>query len=289
MIATNNTTKLVSDVRAKHGTFHVLSADNTIGRSMQIYGEWAEPEVHLFEQLVTEGQHILEVGANIGTHTVPLSRMAGATGSVIAVEPLSINLKLLASNLLINECHNTTMLNAALSQRTGVINFASIPIEGPNNFGGLGVYHDAPIKTPVPSVRIDDLALKKLDFLKVDVEGAEREVILGGMDTIKRERPILFVESLNHHAATLGPRGHVDWLIENLKSLSYTFWHYITPLYNPDNFFGEPIDEFPGLWSFDVLCIPHDRGRVYGLSDAEHLSFGTRSESQWRSVRYETA
>ncbi len=60
-------------VRARHGDFAYNHHDIYIGRSLEKYGEFSELEVDLFQQICREGDIVIEVGANIGTHTVPLA------------------------------------------------------------------------------------------------------------------------------------------------------------------------------------------------------------------------
>lgn len=73
-------------INAKHGTFLIPPKDIYIGRSLEVYGEWCEGEVALFAQLLKPGATVVEVGANIGSHTVPIARAVGPTGMVFAIE-----------------------------------------------------------------------------------------------------------------------------------------------------------------------------------------------------------
>jgi hypothetical protein len=118
--------------------------------------------------------------------------------------------------------------------------------------------------------------------VKVDVEGYEPEVIKGASDTIARCRPILFVESLNHYSASLAPDGHTQWLIETLKPLGYSLWHYITPIFHEANARDNRHNAFPGQWSFDVLCMPNERGTMRGLPNAESDPMYCDDPQQWQ-------
>ena len=60
------------------------TATHKVGRSLSMYGEWSEHEVVLFSQLVSPGDTIYDVGANLGAFTIPLSKMVGEHGRVVA-------------------------------------------------------------------------------------------------------------------------------------------------------------------------------------------------------------
>src|SRR5258707_14359705 len=80
--------------------------DVYVGRSLDLYGEFSEGEVGLFRQLVKPGDLVLDVGANIGTHTLFFSQRIGATGRVLAFEPQRIVFQTLCANLAINSATN---------------------------------------------------------------------------------------------------------------------------------------------------------------------------------------
>lgn len=271
----------------RHGTFRALAGDTTIGRSLGLYGEWSEPEVHLFRQIIQAGDVVLEAGANIGTHTVPLSRMVGDGGVVHAFEPMNINHRLLSANLLDNGCFNVKTYQVALGGQPGVVEFADIGADITDNFGAFGFYstHGAP-KAVCPQLTVDELHLKRLDLLKIDTEGHERDVVEGAMATIRRCRPTLHIESLNHYAASLSKDGHVSWLIQKLQGHDYRFWHYITPLFLADNWRGRAGGDLDGTWSFDLVAVPKERGVLAGLANAETHPLGCTDPDQWRRVSY---
>ncbi|NMN07526.1 MULTISPECIES: FkbM family methyltransferase [unclassified Novosphingobium] len=277
----------VSTIVCRHGLFHTLTADNTLGLSMRDYGEWSESEVHLFELLLQPGDVVVEAGANIGSHTVPLSRLVGPSGSVHAFEPLGINHRLLCANLVANDCRNVRTYQVALGREAGFAKFPDVDGDQNVNFGSLGFYTAAGLPTQLcPLLPIDALALTRLNFLKIDVEGHEREIVSGALETIRRCRPVVYLETLNHYAATLDPDGHTKWAIEALRSEGYGFWHFITPLYRPDNWRGNAHNAFPGKWSFDLVCIPREMGRLEGLPNAEVDRMHCDDPDQWRHVRF---
>ncbi|MFP3594979.1 hypothetical protein SB689_23840, partial [Chryseobacterium sp. SIMBA_038] len=73
--------------QCRYGTMIFNRNDDTIGQSLIKYGEWSEAETFLFSQIVRQGDTVVEVGANIGSHTVMLSQAVGDSGVVFAFEP----------------------------------------------------------------------------------------------------------------------------------------------------------------------------------------------------------
>ncbi|GHC97201.1 FkbM family methyltransferase [Novosphingobium pokkalii] len=280
-------TSLVSTIACRHGLFHILDADDTIGVSMRAYGEWSESEVRLYELLLQPGAVVVEAGANIGTHTIALSRIVGASGRVHAFEPLGINHRLLCANLLANDVFNVRTYQAALGRELAFAAFPDVEGDRSANYGALGFYASTDLpKLPCPLMTVDALGLERLDFVKIDVEGHEREIVIGAMETVRRCRPVVYLETLNHHSATLAPDGHTRWSIDQLKPEGYRFWHLITPLYNAQNWRANEHNAFPGKWSFDLVCIPEEMGRLEGLPDAETDRMHCDDPDQWRSVRF---
>ncbi|RGE42986.1 FkbM family methyltransferase [Comamonas testosteroni] len=259
--------------------------DNTIGRSLQHYGEWSEPETFLFTQFLTLGDVAVEAGANIGTHTVMLSQAVGDSGKVYAFEPQRHSFQLLCTNLVINQRLNVHAHQWAIGDTDGRIDFPAIAPGHDDNFGAVSLLFasQAQQTESVPVQRIDTLNLARVDFLKADVEGYEVQVLQGAMQTIERCRPILHLEYLSHYSSDSSAR-----YFELLAPLGYRLWFFISPLYNSQNHLGNPVNLFEGLWSFDMICIPKERGLMQGLP--EMLAPGETSRctdiNAWRSAQF---
>ena len=91
--------------------------DQHIGRSLDLYGEWAESELELLGLFIKPGDLVVDVGANIGTHTVFFAQRAGATGQVYALEPQRIVFQSLCANLALNGLLNVRAFHAARRAR----------------------------------------------------------------------------------------------------------------------------------------------------------------------------
>ena len=144
--------------------------------------------------VLKEGDIVLDIGANIGAVTVPLAGMVGKSGHVIAVEPQPLVSRVLNANLAINGRWNATVMNAAMGDRMGTVTVPILDPEKPNNYGGLGL-DDFRGGAAVPMVTVDSLALRRLDLMKIDVEGHEMTVLEGAGDTLARCRPVVIAEA----------------------------------------------------------------------------------------------
>lgn len=103
--------------QCRHGMMLYNLNDIYIGRSLDLYGEFSEGEIRVFQQLVKPGQTILEVGANIGAHTVWLAQAVGPTGVVMAFEPQRIVHQTLCANLALNNIFNVHSFVPRLARR----------------------------------------------------------------------------------------------------------------------------------------------------------------------------
>ncbi len=205
--------------RCKHGTFVYNVNDLFVGRSLDLYGEWCESELEVLKQLLRPGGTVLDVGANIGTHTVFFAKQVADGGVVYAFEPQRLAFQNLCANLAINALVNVVARPVGIgSERTTVhlptldprreMNFAAFPMAG----------HE--VGEMVEVIPIDELDLPRCHLIKVDVEGMECDVLKGAQGTIERLQPILYVENntIDRSAQT----------IESVESLGYeAYWHII--------------------------------------------------------------
>jgi FkbM family methyltransferase len=225
--------------------------DIYVGRSLDLYGEFSEGEVEMFRQIVRPGDWVLDVGANIGAHTLFFARQIGPSGRVLAFEPQRMIFQMLCANMALNSVTNAWCYPQAVGAEAGEIPVPVLDCQQENNFGGLGL--DLGLGgEPVPVIRLDGLRLARCDLIKIDVEGMERAVLAGAVQTIGRLKPVLYVE--NDRADRSAE------LVRFLDHLGYAmYWHY-PPLYNPGNFFGNPENIFANTISANMLCIHRKAG-----------------------------
>jgi FkbM family methyltransferase len=180
----------------RFGPMFTLQGDTVIGRSLRLYGEFAGDEVDSILAMVRPGDHVLDLGANIGFHTLALARTVGDRGRVTAVEPQRYCFQLLCANVTLNQLAQVHCLRAAVGDAPGE---CAVPLNDPtlrHNAGATEVAlapRDGPTDR-VALITVDSLALPRCDLVKIDTEGFEDRVVEGARQTIAAFRPVLYVE-----------------------------------------------------------------------------------------------
>jgi FkbM family methyltransferase len=232
----------------RHGIMLYSARDRYVGGSLDRYGEFSELEAQLFTGLVRPGMLVVEVGSNIGAHTVHLAKLVGENGGVVAFEAQRVIFQMLCANLALNGIENTDAKCMAVGAAPGEIMVPRLDYRGDNNFGGIALGGDD--GDAVEMIAIDNLLLPACHLMKIVVEGMEKQVLEGARQTIGRFRPYLYVEDdrIDKHAE----------LITTLFDLEYRLWWHLPWLYNPGNFAGDPENLFPGIASFNLICLPRE-------------------------------
>jgi FkbM family methyltransferase len=233
--------------RCRYGEMVYNVHDRYVGRSLELYGEYCEREVEIFRQLVGPGDWVVDVGANLGTHTLFFARQVGPSGRVVAFEPQRIVFQALCANMALNSVANVLCQPYAVGAEPGEIGVPALDYGHENNFGGLtlgGAEGDR-----VPVLTLDSLELPACRLIKIDVEGMERDVLAGAIETIARHRPLLYVENDRDERAAE--------LIRFIDGLGYAMYWHQPLLYNRDNFLGNQTNVFGRIASRNMFCVPH--------------------------------
>lgn len=235
--------------QTRHGPMLALRGDQYVTRSLELYGEFSGEEARLFEQIVTPGNWVVEVGANVGAHTVPLARLC-APGRLYAFEPQQRVFQILCANLVLNDIRNVLAFPDAVGAVAGHVVVPAMDYTLEGNFGGVSVQHETSAHPGYRTrlVTLDSLELPACHVIKIDVEGFEANVLRGARDTIMRHRPLLYVE--NDRA------GHQQEVITAIAELGYRQYWHTPPLFDPNNPNGVRENIFRGIASVNIFCIP---------------------------------
>jgi FkbM family methyltransferase len=173
-----------------------------------------EPDYIDLDTLVSPGDWVIDVGANIGHYTLRLSQLVQASGRVFAFEPIPLTFELLAANCALSSYRNVTLFNAAASNTVGLAKM-EVPVQDRN--GRLN-YYEARISNDsgtdnswcIFTLKIDSLDLAhRVSLVKVDAEGHELQVVQGMLRLIECHHPVLVVEGTRAASLleSLGYRG----------------------------------------------------------------------------------
>ena len=187
------------------GDFYVLTNDRWIGKTLLSGNAWEEPLIRFLEKYVKEGSTVLDIGANIGTHSVPFAKYVGVNGTVYSFEPQQKIYNLLVKNIRENKLTNIIIpLNKAVGHRVCKVRLNSKVCDGINkgkklnyntdeltNYGGIELGNDG---EEIEMINIDSLELDNISLIKIDVEGCEQLAICGLKKTIARCKPVIVYE-----------------------------------------------------------------------------------------------
>jgi FkbM family methyltransferase len=176
-----------------------LHCDGQIAEALYLGFESIERD--FVASYVKPGMCVIDIGANIGLYTIMASALVGQSGIVHAFEPSSSTYQLLKRNIELNSCRNVTTNRLALSNSKESMVLKADPchpsydahryVERKNNVGSI-------FKTDeeVRCLTLDEYALnlEKIDFLKIDVEGAELMVLQGATAVLSLHNPTLMFE-----------------------------------------------------------------------------------------------
>ncbi len=167
----------------------VQVGDNLLLKPPSIDGPYESEEVK-----VEVGDHVIDAGANVGLFSIFSAQRVGDNGRVYSFEPVEETRSLLLSNLELNNVANTQVFPYALGQKVADVEFFLAP-----NFldSSSTTFSKGRKKEIVKQINIDSFVqeenLSKVDFIKADIEGMEREMLLGAENTIKKFKPKLAI------------------------------------------------------------------------------------------------
>jgi FkbM family methyltransferase len=193
--------------------------DGAVSRPL-LSGDYEAHLYPIFTRFCRPGMTVVDVGANVGRYTMLASALVGEAGRVVAIEPSSENCRLILLSVDANQAHNVELLPLALDRARGWSNLSGH--SGSN--GGLVSGDPSSLRSGsneiVPTFPLDDLVEGHVDFLKIDVEGAEGRVVAGAQHLLETSRPVIATElSLEMLPRVSGISG--EEYLENFEALGY--------------------------------------------------------------------
>jgi FkbM family methyltransferase len=190
----NATGKILNEVHP--GVFLELDLSDWLQR-LYYLGFTEQNTFKLIKKLLPVGGTFVDVGANIGIYTCVMANHLGSTGSVIAFEPMAENLAPLYQNIALNQLKNIEVQELALSNCPGSLNLYVPDSHQQGSSGCTQVWNPGDwVSVGTTPVTTLDLIFQKerLDFIKIDTQGHELEILEGAKSTIDRFQPFIFCE-----------------------------------------------------------------------------------------------
>ncbi|MGH3794334.1 MAG: FkbM family methyltransferase [Pseudonocardiaceae bacterium] len=174
-----------------------LPADDTVVLPwLRTYGTWEQNEAAIIDELLAPGSTFVDIGAHVGYYTVRALRRVGADGAVIAVEPWARVRELLTRNVRSNVGARVAAALTVVPDAAWDVDAAlSLRMPSDGNSGDTRVHPDG--RAEVRGVRLNDLAVladRRVDVVKVDVQGRDHRALAGMADVLRRDRPTVLCE-----------------------------------------------------------------------------------------------
>lgn len=219
--------------------------DYVVSNFIRREGTYEPGELQLFRALTEPGAVVCDVGAHVGAYALPLASHVGEAGEVHVFEPFRLVFQLLLANAALNGLANVHGHQVALGERPERRLVRSPALTRTSNIGATRIFGQVEPhfnsehvlqyegKETVHVITLDSLELERVDFVKVDVEGALEPVLRGAAETLRRERPVVAAE----HEGDAAPPLLLDWGYHCVKVL--------------------PVHD---LWA----CVPQERWQRFG-------------------------
>ncbi|PBQ32564.1 hypothetical protein CNR22_12545 [Sphingobacteriaceae bacterium] len=159
--------------------------------------DYETDNVSFFKKTIKKNDVIFDIGAQIGLMTKLFSDLTGPGGKVFSFEPTPFTFSILQKTIALNSIgHIAKPVQAAVSDKKGkaTFNVSDVDIDAANSLSAVQRDHTiSGIEVDVTSVDtfVSENSIQKVNFLKIDAEGAEYFVLLGSAETLKKDRPIV--------------------------------------------------------------------------------------------------
>jgi FkbM family methyltransferase len=182
-----------TEVRILRGPLRLKKWIKGAGPNACWVGTYEVARVRAFADAITHGAVVYDIGANVGIYSLVAGSMVGVSGRVYAFEPLDRNVRYLRRHIMLNNLLNCTVIEVAIGNQDGTRRFSAAAWESSmarlSPEGELSVL-SATLDTCIYRER----HLRPPDIMKIDVEGAEFEVLQGATNALSEFHPTVFLE-----------------------------------------------------------------------------------------------
>ena len=198
-----NAKRFVRGVRTRgDGLLMELDSRSWIDWNLLFRGDYEPHLTRIWRQLATKGGVAIDVGANIGAHTLTMARCVGAGGRVLAFEPNPLVRQVMIRNLALNGITHVDVFECALGSARGSLPLR-VPKQDSEEFSNMGLASLVALETPHDLVTVDVRTLDdvlesenvaRVDVIKIDVQGYEMETLRGMRECLARHHPAVVFE-----------------------------------------------------------------------------------------------
>lgn len=216
--------------------------------------DWFEDEIGFVRRLLRPGQRTIDIGANYGVYALTMAKIVGPTGTVWAFEPASSTASLLLQGVAANNFSHVVVECSAISSACGT---ARLALNDNSEFNSL-VREELPALTTetVAVVTLDDCLIrygwKNIDFMKIDAEGEEKNIIAGGRRFFTECSPLILYE------IKAGADLHLD-LVQHFAHIGFESYRLIPGL---DLLVPFDVDSQPDGFLLNLFCCKKDRAAL---------------------------
>lgn len=226
-----NSSRYIQGVRTRaDGLKFEADTRQLIDWNLLFHGDYEPHMRHLFKRLMDPGGVAIDVGANVGAHTLTLANLVGASGRVLAFEPNPAIRKRLQTNIQLNGMSQVSVYAQALAEENGCLQLR-VPKAGSVESSNPGLASLVALETPHDLVDVevrrgddvvDDAGMSRLDLIKIDVQGYEMQVLHGLVSTVDRFKPAVLFEFEDW--AWRAANSTLSDAIALFEQRSYTLW-----------------------------------------------------------------
>lgn len=192
-------------------------------------GTYEKKEIAFVRKLLKQGDYFIDAGANIGLFTLHAADVVGETGRVFSFEPFTPTFHKLQENILLNKFGNVVAFNQGLSDKSGKLSM-QISENGYDAWNSFHLRNDekftanAEVEVTTLEDAFEPEIFSKINLIKIDVEGWEKFVLLGGKNYLQAYSPVVMVEFTEINTFNAGY--YVYELFDLMKGWGYEWYEF---------------------------------------------------------------
>lgn len=202
-------------IKTQYGFRFTADLADWLGQYVYLTGAYEPPTSDIFFKIIKPGDTVIDIGANVGYFSLLSAKLTGEKGKVYALEPILSVRENLISNILLNDYNNIRVIPKAASATAARLTIYEGP-EGHKGVSSLRPLSTASRELTIEAIALDDLIeeMGTVNFIKIDVEGAEMRALLGMKKIINKDHPSFIIEFTDSYLKSFGDSASqmAEWL-----------------------------------------------------------------------------